>query len=253
VTLEWWQYLLLSLAGAGAGFIDAIAGGGGMIALPALLWAGLPPQIALGTNKLQSSCGTMLAVAHYTRAGLIRWRPLRLGIAVTFVAATAGAWAVSIMDPDILRRVVPVLLVTVAVYMALNRKLGALSRSARLGMTAFALIFGTALGFYDGFFGPGTGSFWMLACVLTLGQDLRLATGTTKALNLTSNIAALGAFALAGCIRFDAGIAMIAGQLIGARIGSGLVVAHGSRVIRPLFIAVALAMALRLAWQAFFT
>jgi hypothetical protein len=252
VNLEWWQYLLLVLAGAGAGFIDAIAGGGGMIALPALLWAGLPPQIALGTNKLQSTCGTMLAVAHYSRAGLIHWRPLRLAIAITFTAAVAGAWAVAVMDPAILRRIVPLLLVTVAVYMALNRKLGELPGAARLGMTAFALIFGTALGFYDGFFGPGTGSFWMLACVLTLGQDLRAATGTTKALNLISNVAALVAFAYAKCLRFDVGLAMIAGQLVGARLGAGMVIAHGARVIRPLFITVALTMALRLAWQAFF-
>jgi len=252
VNLEWWQYLLLVLAGAGAGFIDAIAGGGGMIALPALLWAGLPPQIALGTNKLQSTCGTMLAVAHYSRAGLIQWRPLRLAIAITFVAAAAGAWAVAVMDPDILRRIVPVLLVTVAVYMALNRKLGELPGAARLGMTAFALIFGTVLGFYDGFFGPGTGSFWMVACVLTLGQDLRAATGTTKALNITSNVAALIAFAFAKCLRLDVGLAMIGGQLVGSRLGAGMVIAHGSRVIRPLFIAVALLMALRLAWQAYF-
>jgi len=252
VNLEWWQYLLLALAGAGAGFIDAIAGGGGLISVPALLWAGLPPQIALGTNKLQSTCGTAVAVLHYTRAGLIRWHPLRVAIGVTFAAAATGAWVAAAIDPAILRRIVPVLLITVAVYTALNRKLGELPGVARLGMTAFALIFGTAIGFYDGFFGPGTGSFWMLACVLTLGQDLRAATGTTKALNLISNIAALIAFAFARCLRFDIGVAMIAGQLVGARVGSRMVIAHGSRIIRPIFISVALALALRLAWQAFF-
>jgi hypothetical protein len=251
VILEWWQYLLLALAGTTAGFIDAIAGGGGMIALPALLWAGLPPQVALGTSKLQSTCGTMLATLHYWRAGLVRWRPLRLAAMLTFGSAIAGVWAVTVIDPAILRRIIPVLLVALAVYVMLNRRLGEMPRTARLGMTAFAWIFGTALGFYDGFFGPGTGSFWMLACVLVLGQDLRAATGTTKALNLTSNISALLAFALAECIRFDAGAAMVAGQLIGSRLGSGLVIAHGSRIIRPLFVAVALTLALRLAWQAF--
>ena len=252
VTLDWWQYLLLAFAGAAAGFIDAIAGGGGLITVPALLWAGLPPQIALGTNKLQSSCGTLLAVAHYTRAGLIRWRPLRLALAITFLAAALGACAVAKMDPAMLRRIVPVLLLAVAIYTMLHRKLGGQPRAPRLGMTAFALLFGIALGFYDGFFGPGTGSFWMLACVLALGQDLRAATGTTKAQNLASNLAALLTFAFAKCLRFDAGIAMIAGQLIGARLGSGMVIAHGARIIRPLFIATALALALRLAWQAFF-
>ncbi len=251
MTLEWWHYFLLFLAGAAGGFIDAIAGGGGLITVPALLWAGLPPQFALGTNKLQSSCGTTLAVARYTRAGLIEWRLLRLAIVVTFVAAAAGTWAVTVMDPELLRRVVPVLLVAVAVYTALNRRLGELRRSARLGTVAFALVFGTTLGFYDGFFGPGTGSFWMLACVLTLGQDLRAATGTTKAVNLTSNVASLITFAFAGLLRLDVGLAMIAGQLLGARAGSGLVVAHGARIIRPLFIGVALALALRMAWQAF--
>lgn len=249
--LEWWHYVLLALAGAAAGFIDAIAGGGGLISVPALLWAGLPPQVALGTNKLQSSCGTLLAVAHYTRAGLIAWRSLRLAVAVTFIASAAGAWVVAMMDPSVLRRIVPVLLIGVAIYTMLNRKFGERPRAARIGMAAFALIFGTLLGFYDGFFGPGVGSFWMLACVLTLGHDLRAATGTTKAVNLASNLAALTAFAFAKCLRFDVGFAMIAGQLAGARLGSGLVIAHGSRVIRPLFIAVALALALRLAWQAF--
>ena len=251
VTLEWWQFLLLTLAGAAAGFIDAIAGGGGLISVPALLWAGLPPQVALGTNKLQSSCGTLLAVAHYTRAGLIPWRALRLAVAITFATAACGAWAAAKMDPALLRRVVPVLLITVAIYTMLNRRLGERPRAPRLGMAAFAIIFGTALGFYDGFFGPGVGSFWMLACVLTLGQDLRTATGTTKAVNLASNIAALITFAFARCLRFDVGIAMIAGQLVGARLGSGLVISHGARIIRPLFITVALALALRLAWQAF--
>ena len=249
--LEWWQYLLLTFAGAAAGFIDAVAGGGGLISVPAQLWVGQPPQVALGTNKLQSSCGTLLAVTHYTRAGLIRWRSLRLAVVITFIAAAGGAWAVSMMDPALLRRIVPVLLVCVALYTALNRKLGEHPRTARLGMTAFALLFGTALGFYDGFFGPGVGSFWMLACVLTLGQDLRSATGTTKALNLASNIAALIAFAFAKCLRFDVGIAMIAGQLVGARLGSKMVIAHGAKIIRPLFITTALALALRLAWQAF--
>ncbi|MEO6742363.1 MAG: TSUP family transporter [Chthoniobacteraceae bacterium] len=252
MNLEWWQYLLLALAGAAAGFIDAIAGGGGLISVPALLWAGLPPQVALGTNKLQSTSGTLLAVAHYTRAGLIGWRSLRLTLVITFVAAAGGAWAVAVMDPALLRRTVPSLLITVAIYTLLNRKLGERSRAARIGMTAFALIFGALLGFYDGFFGPGVGSFWMFACVLTLGQDLRAATGTTKALNLASNLAALITFALGKCLRFDAGLAMIIGQLAGARLGSGLVIAHGTRIIRPLFIAVALALALRLAWQAFF-
>lgn len=250
MSLEWWQYTLLALAGLGAGFIDAIAGGGGLITVPALLWAGLPPQIALGTNKLQSSCGTTLAVWRYSLAGLIAWRNLRWAIGVTFAAAVLGTWTAVNLRPDTLARVVPFLLAAVAIYTAVTPRLGAQAHRARMGFGWFAAIFGTLLGFYDGFFGPGAGSFWMLACVLALGQDLRSAAGTTKALNLTSNVASLLAFGLAGCLRWDVGAAMIAGQLCGARLGSGLVLTKGAKVIRPIFIATALALAAKLAWDA---
>ena len=245
-------YAVLAAAGAAAGFIDAIAGGGGLISFPALLWAGLPIPVALGTNKLQSSCGTTLAVIRFTRAGLIPWRTLRLAVFVTFIAATLGVIAVTHLERTLLQRVVPVLLLAVAIYTALNPQLGSVRRKARIGAAAFALIFGTLLGFYDGFFGPGAGSFWMMACVLTLGLDLRAATGTTKALNLTSNIASLIAFGCGGFLRWDVGIAMIAGQLLGARLGSGLVLTRGAAIIRPICIATALLLAARLAWQALF-
>ena len=246
------MYAVLALAGAAAGFIDAIAGGGGLVSVPALLWAGLPIPVALGTNKLQSSCGTALAVIRYTRGGLIPWKSLRLAVVVTFIAAMLGVFAITRLDTALLKRIVPALLLAVAIYTALNPRLGEKQRAARLGAAAFALIFGALLGFYDGFFGPGAGSFWMMACVLTLGHDLRTATGTTKALNLTSNVASLIAFALGGFLRWDVGLAMIAGQLVGARLGSGLVLARGAKIIRPIFIATALALAARLAWQAFF-
>ncbi len=134
----------------------------------------------------------------------------------------------------------------------LHRSLGERSRAARISMAEFTLSFGTLLGFYDGLFGPGVGSFWMLACILALGQDLRAATGTTKALKLASNLAALVTSAFAKCLRLEVGVAMIAGQLAGPRPGSGMVIAHGARIIRPLFIAVAFTLALRLGWQAFF-
>src|SRR5688572_1789049 len=111
--LEPWQYGLLFLAGLSGGFIDSIAGGGGLITVPALLWAGLPPQLALGTNKLQSSCGTTLAVWHYRRAGLMRLRELWLGVIVTFAASIAGTWVVTRSDPSFLRGLIPFLLLTI--------------------------------------------------------------------------------------------------------------------------------------------
>ena len=126
--------------------------------------------------------------------------------------------------------------------------LGAEHRPPRLSAPWFAVLFGVALGFYDGFFGPGAGSFWTLACVLVLGLDLRAATGHTKAMNLASNAGALVIFLAAGQVRHDIAAAMIAGQIIGARLGSGLVIERGARFIRPIFLAVVLALAARLVW-----
>lgn len=241
----------LFATGMVAGFVDAIAGGGGLLTVPALLWAGLPPQVALGTNKLQSSCGTALATWNYTRAGLLRWRALAAGLATTFAAAFAGAWAVSHVDATSLRRIIPGVLLLVAGYTALNPDLGRRAGKARMGAAAFAALFGTVLGFYDGFLGPGTGSFWMMAWVLVLGLDLRSATGHTKAMNLASNLAALAWFAGTSRVDYAVGAVMASGQLVGANLGSRLAIRRGAQVIRPVFLAMVTAIALKLLWDAF--
>ena len=243
------EYLILAGAGLAAGFVDAIAGGGGLLTVPALLWAGLPPQMALGTNKLQSVFGTALAAVSYSRAGLLDWRKLRPGIAITFLAAVAGSLTVSQLDAGFLRRIIPVLLLTIAVFFWLKPELGAEKRAARMQPLPFAVACGIALGFYDGFFGPGAGSFWLVACVVLLGLDLRAATGHTKAMNLASNLGALAVFLIARQVRFDVGAVMIAGQLVGAKLGSGLVIRRGARLVRPVFLAVVLLLALRLLWR----
>ena len=251
MTIEWsWTGAALFGVGMVAGFVDAIAGGGGLLTVPALLSAGLPPQVALGTNKLQSTCGTALATWNYARAGLLPWRRWWPGILVTFVAAMAGTMAVTRLDPGWLRRVIPIVLGLVAVYTAFKPDLGTGARPARMGTLPFALVFGMLLGFYDGFFGPGTGSFWMVACVVLQGLDLRGATGVTKAMNLTSNIASLGWFMAAGTVHFGIGLVMAAGQVIGASLGSRLAIKGGARVIRPVFLVVVLALAAKLAWEA---
>jgi uncharacterized membrane protein YfcA len=243
-------YLLLAIIGLAAGFVDAIAGGGGLLTVPALLWAGLPPQIALGTNKFQSSCGTALAAANYARAGLLNWSELRLGIAVTGLASVVGALVVTRLDADFLRHIIPILLLVIAGYFWWKPELGTERRLPRIKTATFAWLFGMVLGFYDGFFGPGTGSFWMVGCVLLLGLDLGAATGHTKAMNLASNLGSLAVFLAAGQVRFDVGAAMIAGQLIGAKLGSGLVIRRGARLVRPVFLAVVFVLAGRLLWLA---
>lgn len=241
---------LLFLAGFAGGFIDAIAGGGGLISVPALLAAGLPPQLALGTNKFQSSCGTIIAVWRYARAGLMRAPWLWLAVVLSFLASMGGAFAVSVLSKDLLKQLIPWMLAAVAVYTALNRRFGIHEGTAKLSPVVFAIIFGTALGFYDGFFGPGTGSFWTVALVALLGLDLRHATGYTKAANLASNLGSLCIFLANGSVHFAAGGVMIAGQLFGARLGSGMVIRRGAAFIRPVFLTVVFAMTLKLLWDA---
>lgn len=242
-------YAWLFFAGFAGGFIDAIAGGGGLITLPALLAAGLPPQIALGTNKLQSSCGTALTVVRYWRAGLMQAPWLWLAAVFSFLASMGGAYAVSILSKDLLRQMIPWMLASVAIYTALNRRFGIHPGKRWVSPLVFASAFGVVLGFYDGFFGPGTGSFWTIALVTLLGMDLRHATGYTKAANLASNLGSLGIFLAMGAVHFPAASAMIAGQVFGARLGSGLVISKGASFIRPVFLCVVFAMTLKLMWD----
>lgn len=241
--------LLLFATGLSAGFIDSIAGGGGLITMPVLLWFGLPPHVALGTNKAQSTFGTALAVARYHRAGLIDAPAMSLPVVVTFIAAALGTKAVSLISSDVLRQLVPWLLLAVAVYTLLSPGFGRTHGEPRLRPQAFALLAGSVLGFYDGFFGPGTGSFWTLACITLLGLDLPRATAYTKVVNLASNVASLLIFALAARIRYDIALVMIAGQLVGAHLGSGLAIRHGAAFIRIVFLAVVVSLTGKLLWD----
>lgn len=243
---------LLFGAGFGAGFIDSIAGGGGLISVPALLWAGLPPQVALGTNKFQSSCGTVMAVRRYAQAGLVDWKDMRVAIAVTFFAAIFGTLCVTLVSNDVLKKIVPWMLLAVAGYTLLSPRLGHHARSARLAPVPFACLGGVLLGFYDGFFGPGAGSFWTIACITLLGLELTRATAFTKVVNLASNVASLLVFVLAARVAYDVGAVMIAGQLMGARLGSGLVIRHGAPFIRVVFLVVVFAMVVKLLWEQMF-
>ena len=244
------HYALLFAAGLSGGFIDAIAGGGGLITVPTLLGVGLPPQLALGTNKAQSSCGTIIAVSRYARAGLVGWTEVRLAAALAFLGSMAGAWTLTLIGNDALRRIIPWMLLAVVVYVALSPRLGAQPTKARVDATLFGWTFGLSLGFYDGFFGPGTGAFWILGLVTLLGQELTRANAFTKVVNLASNLGSLLIFALHGQVAPWIALAMIAGQLIGARLGSGLVLKHGAGLIRGVFLVVVLALVLRLLWSA---
>jgi len=241
-----WQLGLLFATGIFAGFVDSIAGGGGLITLPVLLSFGGDPRHVLGANKLQATCGSASAAWHYSQAKTVPWRDCVRGFLITIIGAATGTWAVLRLDPSFLKRAIPILLIVVAVGILLRPELGQADAPPRVRRHWFDLIFGLGLGFYDGFFGPGVGTFWTMAFVMALGFNLTKATGYTKVMNLASNLTSLAFFVASGEIYYAAGISMGVGQLLGARIGSRLVIKKGTKFIRPVFIVIVLAVTARL-------
>ncbi len=246
-----WIYPLLFATGFSAGLIDAIAGGGGIISLPVLLNLGLPPQLALGTNKFQASFGSVAASWRFAHRGLVDLRTCVPGIVLTLVGAVGGALAVQQVAAPVLEKAIPILLAGIVVYLVVRPEVGLQPGRARLGAGVFYAIFGLGLGFYDGCFGPGTGSFWAIAFVLLRGLDLSRATAHTKVMNATSNVVSLAVFAAAGQVAIIAGLVMAVGQVLGARLGAGLVVRRGARFVRPAFLAMAALTVGRLLWVNF--
>jgi len=238
----WLTYALLVPAAGAAGFVDAIAGGGGIITIPALLAAGLPPHLALGTNKVQSVLGTLSATIGYRRAGLFTFRELLPGIAATAAGAALGAAAVGAVDTGFLKLLIPLLLVGILVFLALKPRFGLEGSGRKLPLLPFWLGSGLVLGFYDGFFGPGTGTFWTMALVGLAGFGLKEATGRTKVANLTSGLFSLGVFLAAGSVLPALGLAMGAAQALGAWLGSRMVVARGALFVRAVLIGATAAM-----------
>jgi uncharacterized membrane protein YfcA len=247
----YWQLPLLFATGLTAGFVDSIAGGGGLITLPVLLSFGLGPQDALGTNKLQATFGSGSAAGHYAAAKTVPLTDCVRGFVYTLVGAALGTLAVQQVNPGFLRRAIPVLLILVAAYLLLKPRLGSEDLYPRVAREWFDPIFGLALGFYDGFFGPGTGTFWAMAYMLGLGFNMTRATGYTKVMNFASNLSSLALFLIGGKVYFAMGMTMGFGQLVGARIGSRMVIERGTRFIRPIFLAVVLALTLKLLYDAY--
>jgi len=232
-----------------AGFVDAIAGGGGLITVPALLWTGIPPLNALATNKLQGCFGSGTASYRFWRKGHINLSELLWPVALTFIGAALGTWFVQYIHNDWLNQIIPILLIGVALYFALSPSLKDLDGQQLISIGAFGLTGGLIVGFYVGFFGPGTGSFFFAAIVLLLGWGAKRATGATKLLNFTSNIASLIFFAAGGQVFWVLGLAMGAGQIIGAWLGSHIAIKHGSKLIKPLVVVTSIALSIKLLYE----
>ncbi len=247
VTLDLWFYPVLTLVAVLTGFIDAVAGGGGLVMMPVLLSAPLPPHVVLGTNKVQSMCGTAVATWRYHRAGLFSFRASAPAAAVVFCGAFAGSLAIQRLSADVLKLVVPVLLIAVALYTVLSRSMTDEDRHARLTERGYLPV-GAGVGFYDGFFGPGAGQFFATTLVGLRGLGLTRATGLTKYLNVTSNIASVIVFSLGGQAMWLLGLCMGAGAMTGAWIGSHFATRFGARLIRPFLVVVSIGLTVRLVW-----
>jgi uncharacterized membrane protein YfcA len=181
-----------------AGWVDSIAGGGGLLTVPSLLLVGVPPAVALATNKLQSSAGTLTASIYFIRKGAVNLRQIKWKVLATFVGSVVGSWLVLKIDAGLMLAYLPVLLILVGLYFLFSPNIGDEDRKRRLTQTAFAIAICPLLGLYDGFIGPGTGSFMALSLVLLCGYNLSKATANAKVLNFTSNISSLLYFILFG-------------------------------------------------------
>ena len=252
MTIPLWLYGVLFAGGIAAGWIDSIAGGGGLLTIPLLLWVGLPVQTVLGTNKFQSSFGSFTAAYHYTHREVVPLRDALPGILFTLAGAAAGSIAAQLISGSVMNGVIPFLLLGIAVYLLFTPSLGERVLAPKFSRIPFYAAFGLLLGFYDGFFGPGVGSFWALAFVLGLGFDLRTATGYTKVMNFASNAVSFILFLAGGQVLLGAGLAMGVGEVLGAGIGSRMVVRKGVKFIRPIFVTMVILTTIKLLYSRFF-
>ena len=235
------QLAVLALVALAAGVVDAIGGGGGLLTVPALLACGLPPHLALATNKGQSVFGAGAALARFARAGLVPWRRARWTWPFAFAGALLGAGAVLRVRPELLRPLLLVLLALAALFLVLGR-VPEPRPGTRAGGQAVASALALALGVYDGFFGPGTGTFLVLGLALLLRLPLTQASAEAKVINFASNLAALLLFARRGVVVWPVAFPMALGQVLGGWLGAHLTVRGGDRVVRWVVLAVVVAL-----------
>ena len=220
-----------------------------LITIPALLAVGVPPAMALGTNKLQACGGSFSASLYFIRQKAVNIKQVWLLLLITFIGAVCGTILIQQVDASIIKKILPFLILAIGIYFLLTPKLGDEDRKQRLSHTMFAFTAGLGIGFYDGFFGPGTGSLFSLACVTLLGFNLAKATAHAKVLNFTSNIASLIFFLIGGQIVWTVGLTMMAGQFIGANLGAKMVLSKGKALIRPMVVIMSFIMTAKMAYD----
>ncbi len=248
---------LIFVAGASllAGFVDAIVGGGGLVLVPAL-FAAFPtthPATLFGVNKSASLWGTAVATVQYARRVQLPWRALLPAAALALLGSLAGAWLVAVVSPDFLRKVLPLVLLAVLIYTLIKKELGREHAPALRGWreAAVAGAIGLLMGFYDGFFGPGTGSLLVFLFVRVLGYDFLHASASAKLLNSCSNFSALALFAFKGHIWWHYALVLAVANVVGSLLGTRLALRHGAGFVRVVFVLVVSALILRTGYDAF--
>ncbi len=238
-----------------AGLVDAAVGGGGLIQLPGLFTT-LPqhtPAALLGTNKFSSMFGTALSAWRYARSVRFPWRPVLLASAAAFACSFLGATAVSLLSKDAVRPLVLTLLIVMLGYTLAKKDFGALHRPRHIGRRelVIALLIGGVIGFYDGFFGPGTGSFLIFLFVRFFGLDFLRASAASKVVNLATNVAALSFFVPSGNVLMAVAVPMAAANMAGAVAGTRMALRGGTPFIRKLFVLLVIVLISRMAWDTF--
>jgi uncharacterized membrane protein YfcA len=249
------ELIIVSLASMLAGFVDSIVGGGGLILVPAL-FATFPnahPATLFGTNKGASVWGTGFATWQYSRRVNLRWHALAPAALAGFAASMGGAWLVTVISPEFLRKTLPAVLLVVLIYTLAKKELGRHHAprfsGAREAWVASGI--GAVIGFYDGFFGPGTGSFFVFFLVRLLGYDFLNASAAAKLLNTATNLAALVLFTIKGHVWWHFVLAMAIANVLGSLAGTHLALKHGTGFVRGVFIVVVSALILKTGYDAF--
>ncbi|TKB09941.1 TSUP family transporter [Desulforhopalus sp. IMCC35007] len=244
--------VFLFMAAFLAGFLDTLAGGGGLIVLPALIISGIPPLLALGTNKLQGTMGTATASVMMLRSRKVRWDEIRYPMFLAFLGSAAGTIAVQFINTELLVFVIPLVLVCIAAYFILSPLIQSQQSGARISSQNYRRFIVPVIGWYDGMFGPGTGSFFAVAGVSLRGMNLIDATANAKTLNFATNFASLLIFLIAGKVVWLAGLIMMVGQFAGAWGGSKCLLSIHPNYLRILVVTMCLAMlgkyALTIGW-----
>lgn len=249
------EMFVVTLASLLAGFVDSIVGGGGLILVPAL-FAVFPtahPATLFGTNKGASIWGTGMATVQYSRRVTMPWYALGPAACAGFLSSLGGAWLVTMVSPEFLRKVLPAILLLVLIYTLLKKELGRHHTPRFSGGTEILIAsgIGAVIGFYDGFFGPGTGSFFVFFLVRLLGYDFLHASAAAKLLNTATNLAALVLFTLKGHVWWHFAVVMAVANVVGSIAGTHLALKHGTGFVRGVFIAVVTALIFKTSYDAF--